>query len=70
MLPRAASTGREMLGHRALSGGKPKMIAAKYGASTTWMGKLDYRLNAGRPGGCPVLALGITPHLITDLGTL
>ncbi len=50
--------------------GKPKMIAAKYGASTTWMGKLDYRLNAGRPGGCPVLALGITPHLITDIGTL
>lgn len=46
--------------------GKPKQLRSKYGASTTWMGKLDYRLNAGRPGGCPVLALGITPNLITD----
>lgn len=46
--------------------GKPKLIKTKYGASTTWMGKLLYRLNAGRHGGCPVLALGITPHLITD----
>jgi hypothetical protein len=46
--------------------GKPKLIKAKYGASTTWMGKLLYRLNAGRHGGCPVLALGITPKLITD----
>lgn len=50
--------------------GKPKMLRSKYGASTTWMGKLDYRLKAGRPGGCPVLALGITPHLIKDLDTL
>lgn len=46
--------------------GKPKLIKTKYGASTTWMGKLLYRLNAGRHGGCPVLALGITPNLITD----
>ncbi|NNN20065.1 MAG: restriction endonuclease [Acidimicrobiaceae bacterium] len=46
--------------------GKPKLIKTKYGASTTWMGKLLYRLNAGRHGGCPVLALGITPALITD----
>jgi hypothetical protein len=46
--------------------GKPKLIKAKYGASTTWMGKLLYRLNAGRHGGCPVLVLGITPKLITD----
>lgn len=46
--------------------GKPKLIKNKYGASTTWMGKLLYRLNAGRHGGCPVLALGITSHLITD----
>jgi CRISPR-associated protein Csd2 len=45
---------------------RPKLLKAKYGASTTWMGKLLYRLNAGRPGGCPVLALGITPALITD----
>lgn len=46
--------------------GKPKLIKTKYGASTTWMGKLLYRLNAGRHGGCPLLALGITPKLITD----
>ena len=46
--------------------GKTKMIRTKYGASTTWMGKLLYRLNAGRHGGCPVLALGITPNLIED----
>ena len=46
--------------------GKPKLVRTKYGASTTWMGKLLYRLNAGRHGGCPVLALGITQKLITD----
>lgn len=43
-----------------------KSVKAKYGASTTWMGKLLYRLNAGRHGGCPVLAFGITPKLIED----
>lgn len=41
-------------------------VMAKYGASTTWMGKLLYRLKAGRNGGCPVLVLGITPNLIED----
>lgn len=46
--------------------GQPKPVKAKYGASTTWMGKLLYRLNAGRHGGCPVLVFGITPKLITD----
>ena len=34
-------------------------IIAKYGASTTWMGKLLYRLNSRRNGGCPILAIGI-----------
>lgn len=43
-----------------------KSVKAKYGASTTWMGKLLYRLNAGRHGGCPVLAFGITPRIISD----
>lgn len=38
----------------------------KYGASTTWMGKLLYRLEAGRNGGCPVLAIGITPQCVLD----
>lgn len=42
-------------------------IKAKYGASTTWMGKLLYRLNAGRNGGCPILVFGITRKLISDL---
>lgn len=42
-------------------------IMQKYGASTTWMGKLTYRMKAGRNGGCPVLALGITPNVIEDL---
>ena len=41
-------------------------VMSKYGASTTWMGKLLYRMRAGRNGGCPVLVLGITPKLITD----
>jgi CRISPR-associated protein Csd2 len=41
-------------------------VMQKYGASTTWMGKLIPRLEAGRNGGCPVLVLGITPRLVTD----
>lgn len=41
-------------------------VRKKYGASTTWMGKLLYRLNAGRHGGCPVLVFGITPNSISD----
>ncbi len=44
----------------------PRMTHEKYGASTTWWGKLVYRLNAGRNGGCPVLAVGITPACISD----
>ena len=36
-------------------------ILPKYGASTTWMGKLLPRLNSRRHGGCPILAVGITP---------
>jgi hypothetical protein len=46
--------------------GEPRMTFEKYGASTTWMGKLLYRLNAGRNGGCPVLVIGITPQCIDD----
>lgn len=41
-------------------------VYKKYGASTTWMGKLLYRLDAGRNGGCPVLAFGITPKCVAD----
>jgi hypothetical protein len=46
--------------------GRARLVREKYGASTTWMGKLLYRLNAGRNGGCPVLAIGITPKCIED----
>ncbi|NLR71248.1 restriction endonuclease [Novosphingobium sp. ERN07] len=41
-------------------------VFKKFGASTTWMGKLLYRLDAGRNGGCPVLAIGITPQCVVD----
>lgn len=41
-------------------------VKAKYGASTTWMGKLLPRIQAGRGGGCPILVFGITPKLIVD----
>ena len=43
-------------------------VYKKFGASTTFMGKLLYRLEAGRNGGCPVLALGITPRCVMDHG--
>ncbi len=43
-----------------------KDIKSKYGASTTWMGKLTPRLNARRNGGCPVLAIGITKECVVD----
>lgn len=49
-----------------MKGGKPRKTIDKYGASTTWMGKLLYRLNAGRNGACPVLAIGITPECVKD----
>jgi hypothetical protein len=39
-------------------------VYKKFGASTTWMGKLLYRLDAGRNGGCPVLAIGIKPECV------
>lgn len=41
-------------------------VYKKFGASTTWMGKLLYRLDAGRNGGCPVIAFGIKPECVTD----
>jgi len=39
--------------------GKMKKYSAKYGASTTHMGKLLTRLHGGRHGGCPILVFGI-----------
>jgi hypothetical protein len=56
-------------GNVEMKNGKPRMTLEKYGASTTWMGKLIYRLNAGRNGGCPVLAVGIKPACISDWTT-
>lgn len=44
--------------------GKEAPLIRKYGASTTHMGKLIPRLEAGRNGGCPVLVFGITPNLM------
>lgn len=38
---------------------KNKALITKYGASTTWIGKLLYRLDSRRNGGCPILAVGI-----------
>lgn len=40
--------------------GVEREFKSKYGASTTHMRKLLPRLDAGRNGGCPVLAIGIT----------
>lgn len=42
-------------------------IKKKYGASTTWMGKLIPRLQSRRHGGCPIFVIGITPRAIIDL---
>lgn len=43
-----------------------KPIKRKYGASTTWMGKLLNRLNSRRNGGCPILAIGIKKQCVSD----
>lgn len=46
--------------------GKPLM--SKYGASTTWLGKLEYRLKSRRNGGCPILAIGMKKPCIEGYG--
>lgn len=38
----------------------------KYGKSTTHMGKLTYRLDGRRNGGCPILAIGIKKNCVVD----
>lgn len=43
-----------------------KDVAKKYGASTTWMGKLIPRLDSRRHGGCPILAIGILPECVKE----
>ena len=47
-----------------------KEVADKYGASTTWMGKLLPRLDSRRHGGCPILAIGLTPESVVDKDTI
>ena len=44
---------------RVLTDSSGKSLITKYGASTTWMGKLEYRLKSRRNGGCPILAIGL-----------
>lgn len=41
-------------------------VKKKYGASTTWMGKLIPRIHARRHGGCPLLVVGLTPDTVSD----
>lgn len=41
-------------------------IKKKYGASTTWMGKLLPRIQSRRHGGCPILVVGILPKAVVD----
>lgn len=45
-------------------------LMKKYGASTTWMGKLTYRLDSRRNGGCPILAIGIGKGCVEGYGRL
>jgi len=46
--------------------GVTRKVSAKFGASTTHMGKLLPRLEANRQGGCPVLVFGITSKMIME----
>lgn len=66
VVPQLTRTGQPDLFKHGKQAGSPRTVREKYGASTTWMGKLLYRLNAGRHGGCPILVFGITPNLIED----
>ena len=45
-----------------------QLLIKKYGASTTWMGKLQYRLDSRRNGGCPILAVGIKKGCVEGYG--
>ena len=47
---------------------KGQTLMRKYGASTTWMGKLKYRLDSRRNGGCPILAIGIKKGCVEGYG--
>lgn len=45
-----------------------QLLIKKYGASTTWIGKLLYRLDSRRNGGCPILAVGISKGCVENYG--
>ena len=45
---------------------KSLSLMGKYGASTTWLGKLIPRLDSRRNGGCPILAIGIRKKCVVD----
>ena len=47
---------------------KGQPLMKKYVASTTWMGKLTYRLDSRRNGGCPILAIGIRKGSVEGYG--
>ena len=47
-----------------------QLLIRKYGASTTWIGKLTYRLDSRRNGGCPILAVGIRKGCVEGYGRL
>jgi hypothetical protein len=47
---------------------KGAVLMKKYGASTTWIGKLTYRLDSRRNGGCPILAVGIRKDCVEGYG--
>ena len=49
---------------------KGQPLIKKYGASTTWIGKLTYRLDSRRNGGCPILAIGIGKECVEGYGRL
>lgn len=51
---------------KAVKGNNGQYLIKKYGASTTWMGKLRYRLESRRNGGCPILAIGIRKDCVVD----
>lgn len=54
----------DSLGTYVDKNGTRRKYRDKFGASTTQMGKLIPRLEAGRNGGCPVLVFGITTKLL------
>ena len=47
---------------------KGAVLMKKYGASTTWIGKLTYRLDSRRNGGYPILAVGIRKDCVEGYG--